>query len=327
MGAVPRHFKQIQRTLAALSCYSDGAYGRRMDAGETMTFARQLENIQVEIVEALYPTLKARKLIPFAGNVNPGAQIYTWREYDRLGLAKLLSNYATDLPSVKMFGKENKSDIVGIGVSFDYSIQDVRAAAMANLPLEAREGILAREAIERKIEQIAAHGDAEANVPGFFTNSNVPILSSGITGGWSSASAATILADMHAFAFGVWNQSLQIHEPNTIAINGENYAIIASKPWSTTGSPETILEVFLKSNPYIKEVEPWIECNSSAANGTSPRAVCYQKDPTVLRLVVPVEFETFPPQPKDLMFHVPCHGRIGGTVIERPYAMAYCDLF
>lgn len=327
MGATPRYLRQITSTLAALSCYSDSAFGRRMDAGETMTFARQLENIQVEIVQALYPTLKARKLIPFWGNVNPGAQIFTWREFDRLGLAKLLSNYATDLPSVKAFGKENKSNIVGMGVSFDYSIQDVRAAAMANLPLEASEGILAREAIEQKIDQVAAHGDAEANIPGFFNNSSVPIISAGITGGWSSASAASILADMHAFAFAVWNQTLQIAEPNTMVINGENYAIIASKPWSTTGSPETILDVFLKSNPYIKQVEPWIECNNSAAGGTNPRAVCYQKDPSVLKLIVPVEFEALPPQPKDLMFHVPCHARIGGVSIQRPYHMAYCDLF
>ena len=51
----------------------------------------------------------------------------------------------------------------------------------------------------------------------------------------------------------------------------------------------------------------------------------YKKDPEVLTLEIPQEYEEMPPQAKNLQFHVPVHARIGGVIVYYPIAMAYMD--
>jgi hypothetical protein len=46
----------------------------------------------------------------------------------------------------------------------------------------------------------------------------------------------------------------------------------------------------------------------------------------VVHLVIPQDFEQMPPQPKNLAFSVPTHGRIGGVTFHYPLAAAYMDL-
>ena len=53
--------------------------------------------------------------------------------------------------------------------------------------------------------------------------------------------------------------------------------------------------------------------------------VAYQRDPMVLQLEIPQEFEQFPPQARGLSFVVPCHARIGGVHMHYPLAVAYMD--
>jgi hypothetical protein len=194
--------------LATLGAFTDGPSGKRMDAGETAFFARELESIKVQIVEAEYPTLLARQVIPMGSGVDPGADTYTWREFDRSGLAKVISNYATDIPDVEEQGKENKSSIESIGIGFSYSIQDIRAAAKVGRPLQARKAMLAREEAERTIDDILALGDSTRGVPGFLKTTGVPLLTVGVNGSWlTSATAAEMLADLRLMEFTVWKQS------------------------------------------------------------------------------------------------------------------------
>lgn len=297
----------------------------RMDAGETAIFARQLEHIRVEIVEDEYPQYKSKELIPQEPGVNPGATAFTWRSWSRVGLAKMVANYATDLPRVDMYGSENTTAIRTIGDSYGYSTQDIRSAMMAGIPLTAKKGQLAREAYERAADKIFALGDSNRNVPGLLKNSSVPIVTAGITGGWASATPAQILADLFALGFAVWNNSLQIHSPATLVLSGAMYQIIASTPYSSQ-VPKSILEVFLESSTMIREVVPWLRCEKAAANGTNSRALVYTRDPKILAYVEPLPFQSLPPQAVGLEFVVPCEGRVGGTVIYRPLALAYCDI-
>jgi hypothetical protein len=312
-------------TLAAIGVLGSVQDGRRFDAGETATFTRQLESVKVQIVEALYPDLKLPDIVPLAGNIDEGADTFVWREFDHVGLAKMISSYATDLPEVDMFGKENKTSIESIGAAYSYSIQDVRRAAMANLPLEARKGVLAREMIERKMEHVGALGDATRNVPGLLNNPNVPLITAGITGTWSTAAATAVLDDLHILRLAPWKASKQIHTPNTLLLGTNAYGLITQKRISDLVPSETVYSTFLKSQDQIKRIIPWVELDTAGA-GSVPRAVVGAIDSTNVEMVKPLAFESLPPQPENLRFKVPCHGRFGGVVIYRPFAFAYCDL-
>lgn len=298
----------------------------RTDANETAIFARSLEHVKTQIVEAEYPSFKARDFIPLETGVDPGSDSFVWYYYDRTGLAKLLANYATDLPYVNEYGSKNTTPIESIGVGYQYNLQEVRAAAKAGYALEARRGRMAREAVERLIDNIAAHGDATRNVPGMLNNANVALVTVGINGDWDNpaTTAAEILQDLFTMAFSVWSQSKQLHTPNRMLLATTLYQIAASKPYSST-VPDTVLEVFLRTNPFVKDVQPWVELDLADAQGDGPRAVTYEVSPDNLGLVIPIDFEQLPPQADNLNFKVPCHARIGGVVIYRPLSMTYTD--
>jgi hypothetical protein len=53
--------------------------------------------------------------------------------------------------------------------------------------------------------------------------------------------------------------------------------------------------------------------------------VCYRKDPNVLELIVPQEFEQFPPQERNLEVVINCHMRCGGVVCYYPLAISFGD--
>ena len=106
----------------------------------------------------------------------------------------------------------------------------------------------------------------------------------------------------------------------------ESYNRFASTRISTTGDTHTTaMQAFLQSNPYITRIESWNKLALADAAGTGPRAVCYKRDPEVLELVIPQEYEELPPQPKGFMYDIPCHARCGGVVVYYPLAMAYMD--
>lgn len=310
--------KDVSRVLASM--------GQRTDANETIAFARQLEFVQQEVVEVEFPELQADKWIPQLSGVNPGADNFRWYDGNTAGRAKMIANYADDLPNVTKYLSENLSPIRSEGVSYSYSIQDIRRAVLLGIPLESDLAIRAREAIERLRDQVLGIGDTTRGISGFVNSSLVPILSVGLTGTWASATADQILSDLNTMAAAVWSQSGQVHKADTILLPTAPYTVAASKPYNTTGDGSSVLAVFLRNNPWgIKQVDSWAILDTAGAD-SGPRAVVYQKDPRNLHSITPILFESLPPQARDLEFVVPCHGRVGGTVWQRPLAGVYVDV-
>jgi hypothetical protein len=87
---------------------------------------------------------------------------------------------------------------------------------------------------------------------------------------------------------------------------------------------DTILSVFLRSNPYIKTVEQWVKLDTAASDG-GPLLICYPKNPRVLKLKILQEFLQYPPQLTMLEYVVPCESRAGGVVIYDPLAISYAN--
>ena len=53
--------------------------------------------------------------------------------------------------------------------------------------------------------------------------------------------------------------------------------------------------------------------------------IAYSRDPDVVELVIPAEFEMFDPQARNLEFVVPTRLVTSGVHIHRPGAIAYRD--
>ena len=130
---------------------------QHFDANESIFFARELEHIKTKTYDKKFAALTATSVIPVSNEVNPGAESITYYQYEPTGMAKIISNYATDLPRADVKGKPFTSVVKGIGSSYGYSIQDVRAARMAGKPLEQRKANAARLAIDQ-FQSTRPHG-------------------------------------------------------------------------------------------------------------------------------------------------------------------------
>lgn len=311
--------------LGSLGFHADsGDTDWRLDAGETAAFTRQLQFIETEIYTTEYPANRARDFIPVAGDVPNWAESYVWRIWDWAAMAKIITRYSDDLPAVDVMAAEKVQMIQSLGDSFGYSIQDLRAASKLGLPLDTEKGTLARMAIENKIEALAVFGDTASGLPGFVNMPNVPILSSPgqLTGNWlGGATPAQVLADLHAMAMAVVNNTKNTHAPDTLLLPLAHYNYISSTTLNQYNS-ETILTTFLKQSPWIRNVDQWNYLSTADGSG-GPMAICYQRNPRVVKLVIPQEFEMLPPQPRNLAFSIPCHARFGGVSWRYPMAAVY----
>lgn len=301
--------------------------GGRFDAGESAFLTRQLLFIQQREVTQLFTQLKATKLIPIDTSIPSGADSYSTPVWNVFGKAALVANYATDFPTSDAAQSEVILPIKSIGNAFQYSVQDLRRAAMAGgQPLDQRRASVARLVNDKLAETIFALGDTTSGLLGFLKNSAVTILTAGgaIVGAWASATGPQIYSDLMIWAGKVQTQSLDVWNADTMVLPTAAYARAASVP-ANSFNQESALAAFLRTNPFgISNIDQWTKCDTAGAAGVT-RGVAYKRSSECVDGKIPQGFEVFAPQAEGLAFVVPCHTRIGGTCVYHPLSMVYAD--
>lgn len=299
----------------------------RMDDKFTSVIAQELEFLKAQTYDIQYPELKARRFIPVSNEADPGAETISYKQWDEYGMAKIISNYADDLELVDVLAEKFTSDVHSLGKAYQFSIQDLRRAAMSGNQLDSRRAMAVRRANERAVEQIAATGaiggEPSGGLGGLTNNANVPLVVLP-NGTWAAATPANIIEDLNFIVSSVITATLEVHAPDTILLDTASFALINQTPIAVDNQT-TILRSFLANNPYITNIDSWFLLDTADAAGTGPRMVCYKRSPEVLTLEIPQEFEQLPPEARNLSFVVNCHSRIGGVIIYYPLAIAYAD--
>jgi hypothetical protein len=297
------------------------------DSSESLFLLRQLDYIKTQTYDVKYAELKARKLIPVSSEADPGAEKIFYRQYDQSGLAKVVSNYADDLPRADVAGKEFFASVKTLGASYAYNLQEMRAAVYGNVPLEQRRANAARRSIAQLENRIAFFGDTASGLQGLLTNSNItsvtiPADGTGASKLWTAKTPDQILRDLNLVANTIVSTSLGVEIPDTLLLPIAQYNYIASTARSAN-SDTTILNYFLQNNPYIKAVE-WVnELYHAAGGGTLDVIFAYRRSPEVLTMEVPSDFEQLELQVNNLEYKIPCIERFGGILIYYPLALAF----
>ena len=102
--------------------------GLRFDSAEdaSVFFARELDYIKSKSYDRIYPDFNALTKFPITHEIPEGAETMTYYSYEKVGMAKVISSYATDLPRADVDGKPSTAIIRSIGDSYGYSIRPVR---------------------------------------------------------------------------------------------------------------------------------------------------------------------------------------------------------
>jgi hypothetical protein len=281
---------------------------------------RQLEFIRPQVFEVQYADIKYPTVLPVTSEAGPGAQTFTYRIMDATGEFKLIADAADDLPRADISQTEKSINIRSFGGSFGYTVQELRAAQMANIALEQRRAAAVRRAYEEKVEDLAFFGESTVGLSGFFNNSTVDVVAADKW--FSTATAQEMLELLNYGVTAIINASKMKEQPDTILMAWEDYNKVSTTR-NSDSSDVTVLEYFLRTNPFIRNVEPinQLDADNSALN--TNRMVVYKRDPEKVQLHIPQPLELFPPQQRGLEFIVPAHARVGGVALYYPKSVIY----
>jgi hypothetical protein len=283
---------------------------------------RQLEFIRPQVFEVQYADIKYPTILPVTSEAGPGAQTFTYRVMDATGEFKLIADAADDLPRADISQVEKSINIRSFGGSFGYTVQELRAAQMANISLEQRRASAVRRAYEEKVEEVALFGESSVGLQGFFNNATVDVIAADK---WFSDSGTTAQEMLDLLNYGVTaiiNGSNMKEQPDTILMAWEDYNTISTRR-NSDSSDVTVMEYFLRTNPYIRNIEPINQLDADKSTLSKNRMVFYKRDPQKVQLHIPQPLELFPPQQRGLEFIVPAHARVGGVALYYPKSVLY----
>lgn len=300
---------------------------KNLDEGESIFFARELEHLKSKTYDIKFKELKARTLFPLEFEANAGAETITYEQYDQVGIAKIISNYADDLPRADVKGKEFTSRVRTLASSYGYNIQEINAASMAGKPLVPRKANAAKRAVAVLENKIAFFGDATHNIQGFLSNPNIQevVLAADGTGSATTLASKTpdqMIRDVTALFTAVHSISKGLEFADTLILPITQWNLL--KNTRLPDSDMSVMKWLLENNAFLEEIV-WVTELEGAGDGGTDKMVAYRRDPDALTMEIPEEFRQLPVQERNLEFIVPCYERFGGVLIYYPLSVAYSD--
>lgn len=299
----------------------------RCDANESVFFARQLEYVKSKTYDVKRVPLNAMRLMPVSTETPEGATTITYRQFDGVGMAKVISNYANDLPRNDVVGKEFTSPIRSIGNAYGYNMQEIRSALYAGTNLSTRKATQTTRSQEELVNRLAFAGDADHGLPGLIGNANVPEVTlaadgTGASKTFASKTPALIVRDVNSLINKVISQSKGVHRVTQVWFPVEQYALLATTQ-NSAASDTTILEFLRSVHPGVT-FEQVVEMDGAGAGGAD-RMYAMENSSDNWQLEIPMMIRQYAPQQQGLEFVVPVESRFGGVIIEYPLAFAFAD--
>ena len=283
--------------------------------------AQQLTFVRNQALEVKKAPLNAFQVFPVTTDLPKGADSAVQYVYDAVGVAKVISNYADDLPRVDVFATEQVVRVKDLGVSYGYSDKEVANAAFARVNLSASKATKSRRAIDLKINQIAWKGDTANKITGFLNNPNISeyTLPKGASGKttFSSKTEAEILKDITGFLQTIADATNEVEQANTLLLSPNAYAHLATT--RLADSDRTLLEFVRQVNPNLTRIMKVGELKGAYADGSDVMVAGYF-DPDYIKLEIPERFEQKPAERRNLETVINCTASVAGVTVTIPMA-------
>ncbi len=314
---------------------------------EGIFFQRQLEYIQAQSYDVLYPDLMGRTCFDLNTEGGEGINQITYRSYDKRGETAIIAGKATDLPRGDISGKEYTIDVRTLGNAFGYSRQELAAAKLTGMPLEARKAEATRRSYEEKVNQIIWFGSPENKLHGVFSGpTGSPSLTvartavDGAVGGGNSTvwgvdkTPDEVIADLTSACAKMYKETKKIFRPDTVLISVEKKLYLENTPRSLQ-SDMSIMTWFIQNNKFIKSADAFKDINElegiydnaggafDPTGGSGEGFTIMASGADNVRVREPFPYMHLPVQYKGLEFEINCYGRFAGVEMIRPAALQH----
>jgi hypothetical protein len=307
---------------------------RMVDAQAALGFAvSQTAYIEQQVYETQYPDIQYPALIPVDTSANEWAKSVTYYSSDKVGRAGWFHHYAKDLHIADVERTKNEVGIEMADIGYRWTLEELGQAMMIpGTNLGPDRAAAALRAYEEFMDDIALHGKAEKNMDGIIDYTGITAVLAGIESGhtvWNLKSADGIIDDVNNALTGVYTESLTVEMADTILLPIQCLTIISTKRIPNTTA--SVLEYLTTKNVYSQVTGRPLTIRGvrgleTAGQGGSGRMVAYRRDPSVLKMHIPMTHRFLPVwQTGPLVFDVPGIFRVAGLEIRRPKAVRYVD--
>lgn len=291
----------------------------------------QVAHIEPEVYARRYPDIQYPALTPVDSSANPWAKTVTFFSMDRVGAADWINHMGKDIPYANTFREQFETSIHMAGIGYEYTIEEVGQAQWLGMSLDAERAFAADRAFEEMVDRVALQGDTTKNMSGLINYPGITTVNAPNPGGgteWNTKTADQILADINTLLDGIFTSTLTVEMADTLLIPHDRFQSLLTR---IDGTSETLFSYIQKANVYTARTGQQLMIRSvrgleTAGAGSTMRAVAYKRDPSVLKMHMPMRHRFLAPQEISLTFKVPGIFRLGGLDIRRPGAVRYMDL-
>lgn len=295
----------------------------------------QTSYIEQQVYQVQYPDIQYPALIPVDTSAPDWIKSVTYYSSDKVGRAGWLHSYAKDIHVADVERSKNEVGVEMADIGYRWTLEEVGQAMQIGMPLNAERANAATRAYEEFVDDAALRGKAEKSMSGIIDYPGITAVlaaESTVNAGhtvWGSKTSDEILMDVNSALSGLYVSSLQVEMADTLLLPIEAWTIASTKRVPDTSI--TVLEFLQKSNVYtVTTGQPLtirgVRGLETAGQNGSGRMVAYRRDPSVLKMHIPMPHRFLPVwQTGPMVFDVPGIFRLGGLEIRRPGAVRYVD--
>jgi len=311
-------------------------YSRDAQSSNYNFVVNQSTVIEQQVVRMQYPDVQYADLVPVdAATGNEWVKSITYYSQDMLGRADWFHHTALDVPLAELTREKFERGIEMAAIGYRWTIEEVASAMNTpGLNLTADKATACRRAYEEMVDDIALRGSAPKNMQGLINSSLVtattaPADGTGSATTFASKSNDQVIRDINNALMGIATGTNWLYYADTILLPPAVLVGMAGRMFAN--QPITLLDWIKRYNVLTVQTGRPITLAGvrgleTAGLGGISRMVAYRRDPSVLKMWIPMRHKFLPVwQRGPLVFDVPGIFRIGGLEIRMPAAMRYLD--
>lgn len=291
----------------------------------------QTSYIERTVNETVYPDIQYPSLVPVDSSAPEWVKTVTYFSGDKFGKAEWINGNSDDIPIAGTDRQQFETSVYTAGIGYSYGFEEINQAAMVGRNLQTEDAAAARRAYEEMVDRVAMYGDARKGFTGLINAPGVPVVTP-TNGDWDdpATTPAQILADINAALVGQFSGTLFTAFADTVLLPYERYLQLSTQMVGTN-SDQSILNWLLANNAYTAQTGQPLRIRGvrgllTAGAGGTARMVAYRRDPSVVKLHIPMPHRFLAPyQAGPLRWDVPGIFRLGGVDVRRPLEFVYVD--
>lgn len=278
----------------------------------------QQSHVETGVLKRKYPAIRYAEMIPVDTSANPFAASVTHFSQDSVGKAKFINGKGDDIPLVNLLRQKFEQGVNMAGIGYAFSVEEIGQAQMVNQNLSSDGAEAANLAFNQMVDEVAFVGNAELGVQGLLNTTGITSVAAAAT--FAASTPQEILAEINGTLTSIMTATNGVEMADTLLLPIAQYGDIATRQIAPE-STMTILQFIRESNVYTAMTGQPLTI--VATHRLTNKMVAYKRDPSVVKMHMPMPLQFLAPQLSGLQVTVPGMFRFAPINIRTPGAIRY----